>query len=103
MSVGFERGWPYGRGSVFLKARGWHSFRALFLAFLSYSCPYSYAQAGEIEVRMESREFVWGRGALDKKPHLVRWLIVCADKTKGGLGVRCLSKLNRALLCKCIW
>ena len=29
--------------------------------------------------------------------------IVYSDETKGGLGVRCLSKLNRALLGKWSW
>ena len=33
----------------------------------------------------------------------LKWAIVCLDKRKGGLGVRCLSTLNRALLCKWNW
>ena len=37
---------------------------------------------------------------MDKKPHLVRWPIVCIEKKKGGLAVRSLSKLNKTLLCK---
>ena len=41
-------------------------------------------------------------GALEKKPHLVKWSIVCSNKKKGGLGVRRLSTLNKALLCKWI-
>ena len=40
---------------------------------------------------------------MDKKPHLVKWSTVCANKRNGGLGVRDLSMLNRALLCKWIW
>ena len=40
---------------------------------------------------------------MDKKPHLVMWSMVCANKMNGGLGVRDLSILNRALLCKWIW
>ena len=44
-----------------------------------------------------------GGGALEKKPLLVKWSIVCSDKMKGGLGVRYLSNLNRALLCKWLW
>ncbi|RVW78761.1 putative mitochondrial protein [Vitis vinifera] len=43
------------------------------------------------------------RGALERKPHLVNWDTVCLDKRKGGLGVRRLSTLNRALLCKWNW
>ena len=31
------------------------------------------------------------------------WFIVCSDKCKGGLGVRNLALLNKALLCKRSW
>ena len=40
---------------------------------------------------------------MEKRPHLAKWVIVCLDKKKGGLGVRNLSILNRALLCKWSW
>ena len=55
-----------------------------------------------VRLRLEKiqRNFLWGGGKLEKKPHLVKWSIVCSNKRKGGLGVRCLSKLNRALLGK---
>ena len=46
------------------------------------------------------RDFLWGGGNLERKPHLVNWKTVCLEKNKGGLGVRNLSKLNQALLCK---
>lgn len=46
---------------------------------------------------MDSKGFPLGWGALDKKPHLVRWLVVCSDEMKGGLGIRCLSKLKTVL------
>ena len=32
------------------------------------------------------REFLWGRGNLEKKPHLFNWKTVCTEKKKGGLG-----------------
>ncbi|RVW84965.1 hypothetical protein CK203_039502 [Vitis vinifera] len=32
------------------------------------------------------RDFLWGGGALERKPHLVRWALVCLDKRKGDLG-----------------
>ena len=35
-----------------------------------------------------------------KKMHLVKWLIVCMEKSKGALGIRCISSLNKVLLCK---
>ncbi|KAL6331818.1 hypothetical protein AAG906_020162 [Vitis piasezkii] len=46
-----------------------------------------------VSLRLEKiqRDFLWGGGALERKPHL------------GGLGVRRLSTLNRALLCKWNW
>ena len=40
---------------------------------------------------------------MEKKPHLVNWVTVCIDKKVGGLGVRGLHKLNKALLGKWIW
>ena len=37
---------------------------------------------------------------MERKPHLVRWALVCLGKKKGGLGIKCLSTHNKALLCK---
>ena len=57
-----------------------------------------------VRLRLEQiqRDFLWGGGALEKKSYLVKYAIVYSDK-KGGLGVRNLSTLNRALLCKWNW
>ncbi|KAJ9697654.1 hypothetical protein PVL29_006993 [Vitis rotundifolia] len=49
------------------------------------------------------RGFLWGGGNLERKAHLVKWEVVCGDKKKGGLGLRKLTCLNRALLGKWIW
>ena len=49
------------------------------------------------------RDFLWGGGNLDRKPHLVNWKTVCLAKSRGGLGVRGLSVMNQALLCKWCW
>ena len=49
------------------------------------------------------RDFLWGGGNLERKPHLVNWNTVCREKNRGGLGVRGLSMMNQALLCKWCW
>ena len=58
-----------------------------------------------VRLRLEriQRNFLWGGGALERKPHLVDRSIVCSDKRKGGLGVRNSALLNKALLCKWNW
>ena len=33
------------------------------------------------------RDFLWGRDALENRPHLVSWKIICAAKKDGGLGI----------------
>ncbi|RVW47112.1 hypothetical protein CK203_105484 [Vitis vinifera] len=38
--------------------------------------------------------------ALKQKPYLARWVIVCLDKRIGGLGIKCLFTINKALLDK---
>ncbi|RVW72018.1 hypothetical protein CK203_054052 [Vitis vinifera] len=42
-------------------------------------------------------------GCFGEEASSSKWDTVCLDKRKGGLGVRCLSTLNRALLCKWNW
>ena len=49
------------------------------------------------------RDFLWGGGNLESKLHLVNWNTVCQEKSRGGLGVRGLSLMNQALLCKWCW
>ena len=49
------------------------------------------------------RDFLWGGGSLEKKPHPVKWASVCSDKNEGGLGVRGFYNLNRALMSKWLW
>ena len=58
-----------------------------------------------VRLRLEKiqRDFLWGGGALEKRPHLVKWDVIHSHKKKGGLGIRNFSILNRALLCKWSW
>ena len=34
------------------------------------------------------RDFLWEEGALEQKPYLARWSIICSNNKKGGLGSR---------------
>ena len=54
-------------------------------------------------VEIIQRDFLWGGGELDRKPHSVNWSIVCLEKQNGGLGFRNLSLFNKALLGKWSW
>ena len=58
-----------------------------------------------VRLRLEKikRDFLWGGGNLDHKPHLVKWDTICSSKMRGGLGVIRLDCLNRALLGKWNW
>nr|CAN75355.1 hypothetical protein VITISV_002476 [Vitis vinifera] len=44
------------------------------------------------------RDILWGEGALEQKSDLVQWAIIYSDKSKGRLGVRYLTSLNKAFL-----
>ncbi|RVW96029.1 hypothetical protein CK203_027665 [Vitis vinifera] len=48
------------------------------------------------------KDFLWGSGALEKKPHLVNWSLVYANK-EGDLRIRSLVALNKAFLGKWSW
>ena len=56
----------------------------------------------KVRLRLEKiqRDFLWGGGALEQRPHFVRLNLVCLKRKKGGLGVRNLALMNKALLSK---
>ena len=56
----------------------------------------------KVRLRLEKihRDFLWGGGALEQRPHFVRMNLVCQERKKGGLGVRNLALMNKALLGK---
>jgi mannosylglycoprotein endo-beta-mannosidase len=49
------------------------------------------------------KKFFWQGGGEKKKYHLVKWLKITSPKSKGGLGVKDLRKMNLSLLCKWWW
>ena len=49
------------------------------------------------------RDFLWGSNASERKIHLINWKQVCLSKAKGGLGIRSLLLMNKALLSKWAW
>ncbi|KAF8394774.1 hypothetical protein HHK36_020989 [Tetracentron sinense] len=51
----------------------------------------------------QNRNFLWGDTETQKKVHMVNWEKVCTPKAKGGLGLKCLSQVNSALLAKWGW
>ena len=72
------------------------------LPLRSICCPFS-SSIDPSRLNNSSSSFLWGGGNLERKAHLVNWEVVCADKDKGGLGLRKLAFLNKALLGKWIW
>ena len=78
-------------------------FVALYLIYLSiFYHSFEFRNRLDLDWR-RFKEFLWGGGSLERKPHLVNWATVCTMKKKGGLGLRRFSNLNKALLCKWCW
>ncbi|KAK9049037.1 hypothetical protein SSX86_031996 [Deinandra increscens subsp. villosa] len=55
----------------------------------------------ELEAKM--RGFLWSQGKRVKGAAKVSWNVVCRPKGEGGLGIRCITDMNRALLAKHVW
>ena len=60
-------------------------FVALYLIYLSiFYHSFEFRNRLDLDWR-RFKEFLWGGGNLEKKPHLVNWATVCTMKKKGGL------------------
>jgi hypothetical protein len=49
------------------------------------------------------KRFFWQGNSVKKKYHLVKWSMITKPKTKGGLGVKDLRRMNINLLCEWWW
>ena len=76
-----------------------HPVKPSYLLHVSFLDP----KSGVQKAGKNSKGLLWAGGNLEKKPHLVNWSRVYTDKKVGGLGVKGLHKLNKALLGKYIW
>lgn len=56
----------------------------------------------KVKLRLDQvqSDFIWGAGALEQKPHLVKWNTICLERRLGGLGENNMSSMNEALLSK---
>ncbi|RVW39477.1 Transposon TX1 uncharacterized 149 kDa protein [Vitis vinifera] len=65
---------------------------------LALGAPFKSEVKIKVEVGEDSKGLSVGGGALEQRPHLVRWNSICLERKKGGLGVRNLALMNKALL-----
>jgi hypothetical protein len=52
---------------------------------------------------IKRKKILWQGGGDRKKYHLVKWDRVCANRKKGGLGIKDLRVMNICLMCKWWW
>ncbi|KAL5711436.1 hypothetical protein ACHQM5_021892 [Ranunculus cassubicifolius] len=55
------------------------------------------------EIERISRNFLWGSTLENHKYHLLSWEKLCIPMKQGGLGIKRLREVNRALLSKWLW
>jgi hypothetical protein len=54
-----------------------------------------------ITKRLDKQKNSFGRG--DTKRKYMKWAVICKSKTKGGLGIKDIIKMNISLMCKWSW
>lgn len=64
-----------------------------------FRCPKSVVD----RIEKLQQDFLWNDSIEKKKYHLVRWETVCKPLAQGGLGIRSIVKMNKALLGKWLW
>ena len=62
--------------------------------------PIHHSKESNCEIRKDAKRLSLGRGAFLHRLHLVNWAVVCLKKHEGGLSIRNLPILNKALLGK---
>ena len=64
-----------------------------------FKCPMSVVR----RIEKIQRDFLWNDSVDRRKFHLVKWETVCNPLAQGGLGIRSIEKVNKALLGKWLW
>lgn len=100
MEERFRKRLAIGRGIISLKGREQtHFYKKHDINIPIYSMSLLHLSRG-VNFRLETiqRDFLRGGGNLERKIHFINLKTTCLSKEKGGLGIRSLSNLNRALL-----
>ncbi|RVX03495.1 putative ribonuclease H protein [Vitis vinifera] len=100
---GMRRRLAQWKDNIYLRAGVSPSLRAHWPTCLFTTCLLSNAQDCCKRLEKLQRDFLWEGGSLERKVHLINWEVVCTQKEKGGLGIRKIDLLNKALLSKWIW
>ncbi|RVW78513.1 putative ribonuclease H protein [Vitis vinifera] len=83
-------------GELFLSKALWPAYPSTFYPL--------YASLNLLQEGLRNpKRFLWGGGRLERKAHLIKWKVVCSPKEEGGLGIRKIEVLNKALLGKWVW
>lgn len=64
-----------------------------------------FVMPGSVRVKLEGfmRRFLWSENGGESKLSLIRWSLVTQPNEYGGLGIKSLANMNKALLGKWLW